>query len=171
MEDFVAWWSREYFTLLAVLVFSRGMDFLSTWVATPNLVLEANPIARRLGWKGGLLINLPLVVLAPAWPLPALIIATASVLVAARNFQSAWLMRSMGEEGYRDWMTRQITRTGLPLYLFALTMQTSLVALVGAALVLFNPDRLVAFAIGMGLMTYACAVAFFNALGVWRLRR
>ena len=32
---------------------ARGMDFLSTWVATPNLVLEGNPIAKKLGWKMG----------------------------------------------------------------------------------------------------------------------
>ena len=29
------------------------MDFLSTWVATPNLVLEGNPIAKKLGWRWG----------------------------------------------------------------------------------------------------------------------
>ena len=40
MEDPVPFGSRAYLVMLVLLVFSRGMDFLSTWVATPNLVLE-----------------------------------------------------------------------------------------------------------------------------------
>ena len=84
--------------MLALLVFARGMDFLSTWIATPNLVLEGNPIAKKLGWRWGLLLNVVLVLALALWPLSAIVISTTSVLVAARNFQSAWLMRSLGED-------------------------------------------------------------------------
>ena len=49
MDDFIPFDSQEYFMLLALLLFARGMDFLSTWVATPHLVLEGNPIAKWLG--------------------------------------------------------------------------------------------------------------------------
>jgi hypothetical protein len=49
MEEFVPFASRSYVLLFLLLFVSRGMDFLSTWVATPNLVLEGNPIAKRLG--------------------------------------------------------------------------------------------------------------------------
>ena len=52
MEEFVAFGSSHYFLFLALLAFGRGMDFLSTWIATPNLVLEGNPLARKLGWTG-----------------------------------------------------------------------------------------------------------------------
>ena len=48
MEEFIPFGSREYLALLVLLFWARGMDFFSTWVATPNLVLEGNPIARRL---------------------------------------------------------------------------------------------------------------------------
>ena len=84
--------------LFLLLFVARGMDFLSTWVATPNLVLEGNPIAKKLGWKWGIPLNLALCVGLAFWPLPAIVISTTSVLVAARNFQSAWLMRSLGEQ-------------------------------------------------------------------------
>ena len=33
--------------LVAAMAFSRGLDFLFTWVVTPRLELEANPL---LGW-------------------------------------------------------------------------------------------------------------------------
>src|SRR5258707_7633975 len=101
MEELVKFGSGPYCVLTALLVFSRGMDFLSTWIATPNLVLEGNPIAKKLGWKWGVPLNVVICLLIAMWPLSAIVVSTASVLVAARNFQSAWLMRSLGEESYR----------------------------------------------------------------------
>src|ERR1043166_4623285 len=120
MEDIVPFGSRAYLLMLVLLVFSRGMDFLSTRIATPNLVLEGNPIAKKLGWKWGLVVNLVLVTGLALWPLSAMVVATASVLVASRNFQSAWLMRSMGEHAYRDWYVARIRETRPTLFLFCL---------------------------------------------------
>ena len=51
----------------------------------------------------------------------------AVVLVAARNFQSAWLMRSLGEQAYRDWHVERIQETRVTLYLFCLAGNTLLV--------------------------------------------
>ena len=36
--------------LVGAMVFARGMDFLSTWLVTPTLALEANPLMRRMRW-------------------------------------------------------------------------------------------------------------------------
>jgi hypothetical protein len=58
MEDFVSFGTPTYGGLFLLLLVARGMDFLSTWIATPNLVLEGNPIAKRLGWKWGIPVNL-----------------------------------------------------------------------------------------------------------------
>jgi hypothetical protein len=172
-EDFVPFGSRIYFLLLLLLLAARGMDFLSTWVATPNLVLEGNPIAKRLGWKWGIPINLGLCFGLAYWPLPAIVISTTSVLVAARNFQSAWLMRSLGEHLYREWHVERVQETSVTLYLFCLFGQTVLTGIVGAAVLYFsNWDREpVLLAIGLGIIAYALAVAIFTLLGIWRLRR
>ena len=86
------------------------MDFLSTWIATPNLVLEGNPLAKKLGWKWGVPLNVVICLALPLWPLSAIVVSTASVLVAARNFQSAWLMRSLGEEIYRRWHVERVRK-------------------------------------------------------------
>jgi len=163
--------SREYCLLLLLLVFARGMDFLSTWIATPNLVLEGNPLAKKLGWQWGLLLNIVLVGVLAMWPLSAIVVATASVLVAARNFQSAWLMHSLGEEHYRQWHVERIQETRITLYLFCLAGNTLLTAGVGAALIYFSHLRLVPFAIGMGMVAYAVVVAFYTLLAIWRIRR
>ena len=171
MDNPVSFGSHAYLLMLGLLVFGRGMDFLSTWIATPNLALEGNPIAKKLGWKWGLLLNAVVVVVLAMWPLSAIVVTTASVLVAARNFQSAWLMRSLGEDAYRAWHVQRIRETPVTLHLSCLAGNTLLTALVGAALIGFSRMRLVPFGIGMGMVAYAIAVAFYSLLAIWRIHR
>ncbi len=171
-EEFVSFGTRMYGLLFLLLLVARGMDFLSTWVATPNMVLEGNPIAKKLGWKWGIPLNLALCFGFALWPLPAIVISTTSVLVAARNFQSAWLMRSLGEHLYREWHVERVRETSATLYLFCLFAQTALVAGVGAGIVYFSFEREpILLAIGLGIIAYAFAVAFYTLLGAVRLRR
>lgn len=171
MEDFIPFGSRDYCLLVLLLTFARSMDFLSTWIATPNLVLEGNPIAKRLGWRWGILLNLALCVGLAFSPVTAIAVSTMSVLVAARNFQSAWLMRSMGEENYRDWYVARIQETRITLYLFCLAGNTLLTAAVGVAVIFFSKQLYIPLGIGMGVVAYAMAVALYTTLAVWRLRR
>ncbi len=170
MADYVPFGGGAYFALLGLLAFSRGMDFLSTWVATPNLVLEGNPIAKKLGWKWSIVLNAALCLAFALSPLSAIVISTTSILVAARNFQLAWLMRSLGEELYRSWHLARLRESSRSLYLFCLFAQTALTALVGTALIWFSPDYAVPMAIGWGVVAYAGAVAFYTLLSVWRMR-
>jgi hypothetical protein len=170
-EDFLPFASSGYWGMLALLLLARGMDFLSTWLATPHLVLEGNPLARKLGWKLGGLVNAALCFAVAFWPLPAIIIITAGLLVAAHNFHSAWLMRAMGEEAYRQWILEQIARARLPLYLACLLGETLLTGLIGAVVVWFSPMEAVPFAVGVGILAYAAIVLFYTSLSLWRLRR
>src|ERR1043165_7787256 len=172
MDRAVLFGSREYLAFLVLLLFSRSMDFLSTWIATPNLILEANPIARKLRWKGGIIVNFFLCVGFAFWPLTAVIISTTSVLVAARNFQLAWLMRTSGEDNYRAWFSERLQETPPSLFLFCLLAQTVLTGLVGGALIFFSRlDQWITLGIGLGVIGYAVAVLLFTILALWRGRR
>jgi hypothetical protein len=170
MDDFIAFGGEEYFILLVLLLFARGMDFLSTWVATPHLVLEGNPIAKWLGWKWGMLLNLALCLCFARAPLPAVIISTTSVLVAARNFQGAWLMRTMGEQAYRHWMGERLAEARTGLFLLCLFAQCLLTAGIGATLVWFGDMLLVPTGVGVGMIGYALAVLIYSLISVWRRR-
>src|SRR5262245_14567938 len=171
MDDFVPFATRTYGLIFLLLLVSRGMDFLSTWVATPNLVLEGNPVAKKLGWRWGIPVNVALCVGLAFWPLPAIVISTTSVLVAARNFQYAWLMRSLGRQAYSDCHVYRIQETRPGLYIFCLAGNTVLIASVGVAVIYFSNLLLVPFAIGVGIIAYAGTVAFYTLLAVWRMRR
>ncbi len=169
-DNFVRFGSSGYWLLLIVLMASRGMDILSTRIATPNLVLEGNPIAKLLGWRWLLPINLLFCLGLAMWPLPGIMLSTMSLLVSGRNFQSAWLMRSLGEETYRAWYIERIQETRVTLYLFCLFGEAAPVAAVGAAIVFFS-DSLALSGIGWGMVGYASAVVFYILLARWRLRR
>jgi hypothetical protein len=170
MEETVPFFGREYVACLLALLFARGMDFLSTWVATPHLLLEGNPIAKWLGWKWGALLNVAMCLSFACLPVAAIIISTTSLLVAARNFQGAWLMRTMGEHNYRAWMSDRMREGRTGLYVVCIIAQVVLVGMIGAALALGDPQSRVAFGVGVGMLGYAGAVLIYSLLGVWRSR-
>ncbi len=171
IEDSVSFGGGTYLVLLGLLTASRGMDFLSTWLATPNLALEGNPIARWLGWRWGAAVNAAACLGLALWPFPAIVLITTSVLVAARNLQSVWLMRALGEMGYRSWMASRLAETPRGLYLSCLLAQAGLTASVGVALMWFSDEDLLSCGIGMGIVTYSVAVVVFTLLSVRRVWR
>ena len=174
MADAVPFGSEPYYLFLLVLTFSRAMDFFSTWLATPNLVLEANPIARKLGWRWAIPLNLALCLGFATWPLPAVILSTTSLMVAARNFQSAWIMRTMGEQAYRLWLRERLIEAAPGLFLFCLFAQVLLVGSIGVVLIWFASGSglpLIPLGIGAGLVAYALAVLIYSLISVWRSRR
>ncbi len=171
MDDSIPFASREYFILLGLLAFARAADFFSTWIATPHLALEGNPLAKWLGWKWGVALNVILIPMLARWPFVAIAFSTTSLLVAARNFQSAWLMRSMGEAAYGDWHVRRICEAPFGLMFGCLAGNVFLFALPGAALFLYGGEQLIPTAIGLGVLVYSLAVAVFVSLSYWRIRR
>ncbi|MBM3833266.1 MAG: hypothetical protein FJ403_08335 [Verrucomicrobia bacterium] len=171
MDQFAQLGSPAFYGLFALLVLARGLDFFSTWMMSPNLDLEANPISRRMGWKIAIPVNLILCFGFALWPLPAVVISTSSVLVAARNLQSVWLVRTLGQERYRLWFVERVREMDAGLYVFCLLAQGALIGSVGAALMFFSHWRHVSFAIGMGIITYAVALVVYTLLSVRQIRR
>lgn len=147
-----------YWAGVALLLFARGLDFLSTWIATPSLLLEANPIARRLGWRGGLAVNLLVCLVVAVIPFMAVLISVTSVLVAARNFQAAWVSRTMGEYEYREHLEELFGRANKRLVLGCVWAQGLLYSAVGCALAVLTNDLLVQ-AVGGGIVGFGLAIA------------
>lgn len=75
----------SYWTLLAILLTARAGDFLSTWLVTPNLSLETNPIARKLGWRRSAALNLAVCLILAVDVRLSIPVAVSSLLLAARN--------------------------------------------------------------------------------------
>ncbi|HTH48400.1 MAG TPA: hypothetical protein VMB21_12885 [Candidatus Limnocylindria bacterium] len=170
VDDFVAVGSRLWLVLAGLILTGRTCDLLSTWIATPNLVLEGNPVARRLGWKFGVPLNFVLALVLACWPLPAIALTTTSLLVAARNLQSAWVMRTLGEHSYRCWMSDRMAECPRGLAWACFLGEAGLFTAVGGALMWFARWQLVPFGVGLGMAAYGFAVALFTSISLWRLR-
>lgn len=154
------------FALLALA--GRAADLGSTYIATPNLALEGNPLARRMGWRWGLPLNVTASLGVGCFPGLAIAVATTSALVAARNFQHAWIMRSMGEWRYRMWMAERLDEASRTLPVFCFMAEAALTLLPGLALLVFAESGGVAQSVGMGITAYAAAVALFTLMALWR---
>ena len=167
-EEALPFGSTAWFLFAGIALAGRTADMASTWIATPNLTLEGNPIARRLGWRWGIPVNVVAALVIGCQPTLAIAMGTTSFLVAARNLQSAWVMRSMGEWQYRLWMSERLAEAPRGLAIVCFLGEAGLTLIPGAALLVFASDRMIPMGVGLGMVSYAAAVAFFTLLAVFR---
>ncbi len=99
--------------LVAAIALSRGLDFLSTWIATPRLSLEANPLMRRVRWWPMALLNLPLLALPFLHQGLSVTFIVTSFLAAGANLTASALARGMGEDRQLEQQRAAIRRIGL----------------------------------------------------------
>ncbi|MBI1852040.1 MAG: hypothetical protein HYR85_17010 [Planctomycetes bacterium] len=170
MRDFI----YDHFTafLCAAVLVSRLGDVLSTYFATPNLKLEANPIVRKLGWRFAVLTLLAALV--PLWSTEAGIgILVASLFVWSSNCAKIWLMRALGEDEYRAMLVRAARRSKLSHALLGVYAAAFFIAFAGAVLCFFYPDPEIdsGFWFGFSIVAYAVVVALYGTLWFRRIFR
>jgi len=170
LPEFVPPGSASWGLFAALALGGRTADLASTWLATPNLALEGNPLARRLGWRWGIPVNLMASLGVGCFPPLSIAVATTSALVAARNFQNAWVMRSMGEWSYRRWMSGRLDEAPRGLAALCFLAESLLTLAPGLALVFLTEAGGVAQSVGLGVSAYAVAIAFFTLMALWRAR-
>lgn len=171
IDQAVAFGSRAHLGLGTLVLAGRALDLFSTWLVTPSLSLEANPLARRLGWRGGLAVSALAAVFLGLLPVAALSVATTSSLVAARNAQSAWLVRSMGEERYRLWLVERFRNARRGHFLASVLLNAAPFAVLGAALMAFSAWQVIPFSVGLGMAVYAVAILVFTSTALRRAAR
>lgn len=170
LDEFIQPGTQRWWMLTLIVWLGRGVDLGSTRLATPNLKLEANPISRRLGWRLALVLNFLVAPVFACWPLLAIALATTSTFLGARNSQQIWLMRSLGEDHYRDWFSARAAESPTWVIQSCFLAEAFLTALVGAALMLFTSWALVPFAIGLGIVAYSLVIAVYTTLSLWKRR-
>jgi hypothetical protein len=156
--------------LAALTLLSRLGDVVSTWVASPTLKLEANPVVRKLGWKFGLLTLL--LALVPYYNTSlGVMVLTMSCLVTSSNFGAGWTMRTLGEDEMQAFTIRLARRSTLRTALAFVWAGAAAVAMVGLLLTwLTRPDEW-GYYFGWGIMAYAFARVLHGSLAMVRLFR
>ena len=155
-----------------LLLIARIGDIGSTYLVTPRLKLEANPIVRRLGWPFALLTIL--ICLAPYWSVPGgIILLVVSLLVSASNSSKIWFIRTMGEEEYYQLVLNLTARAKLGSSLLFLLLPAFFMGLLGGTVIFLYPDPnyFWGYYFGEGVLVYAAVIAIYSPLTFLRLRR
>ncbi len=157
--------------LCALLLLARIGDVGTTYLVTPTLELEANPIARKLGWPFALL-SLGACLL-PYVHMPLAVSALVTfLLVSASNAGKIWIVRTIGEKAYATSLLDLARKSKLSHALLGLAASTFFVALAGGTILLFYPSEDEwGFWLGLGVLLYAGARWFYGTLAMIRLFR
>ena len=92
----------QYIINCSIIIIGRGLDIWSTYRLTPKLELETNNLIKKLGWKGGIILQIPIVILGALYNTFTLFIFVFSFLITAHNISGSWLVKGMGEEEYTE---------------------------------------------------------------------
>jgi VIT1/CCC1 family predicted Fe2+/Mn2+ transporter len=84
-----------------ITIIGRALDILSTRYVTKELKLETNRIARKIGWKGMLLMQIPIIILGSLDIYFSFFIFWWSVFLFANNIEGSWYIKQAGEEAYQ----------------------------------------------------------------------
>ncbi len=89
----VEWY--QYLINFFIVLLGRLLDILSTRYVTKELKLETNKLARRVGWRGMVLLQIPIIILGTIDFYFAFFIFVWSLFLFANNIQGAWYIREV----------------------------------------------------------------------------
>jgi hypothetical protein len=156
--------------IAGLTVCSRIADVGTTYLVTPTLKLEANPIARRFGWKFALLTIL--IGLVPyASPPMGVVLLTTSFLVAASNASKIVMAKAMGEEQLAAFSRRVTLETPPWPGLLFLVLPAFFIATLGGTILFFYPQASEwGYYFGLGMLAYAVAICVWYPVHYFRVR-
>ena len=157
--------------LAGLILISRLADIGSTYLVSPKLQLESNPIVQRWKWPYAFLTLLVSVL--PYWSVGAgIVVMVASFLVAASNSSKIIMSRTLGESEYRALIVATAARADLVPSLIFTLLPALFMAILGWAVMYFypDPDTDLGYYVGLGILGYAMVVAFYGPLTFLRNR-
>jgi hypothetical protein len=153
----------------ALAVCSRVADIWTTYMVTPTLKIEANSIARRLGWPYALLTILA-GLLTYVWEPFGIVLLTASFLIAASNASKIVMAKALGEDELAALSRRVILATPPWPGLVYLVLPGVFVGVVGGLLDLYYEDLGFAHYVGLGMLLCAAAIFVWFPVRYFRAR-
>ncbi|MFX0023156.1 MAG: hypothetical protein ACFE9S_12590 [Candidatus Hermodarchaeota archaeon] len=91
----------QFLVNVIITIIGRALDILSTRYVTKELKLETNKIARKIGWKGMLLMQIPIIILGSLDFYFSFFIFWWSLFLFANNIEGSWYIKQAGEETYQ----------------------------------------------------------------------
>lgn len=101
----------QYFINAFIVIIGRSLDILSTRYVTKELKLETNKLAQKLGWKGMILIQIPLIIIGALDFYFAFFIFIWSLFLFANNIEGSWYVKEVGEESYQKELKSHVDKS------------------------------------------------------------
>ena len=152
------WW------IFGFALIGRLADVISTWIVTPKLALEGNPLVRRFGWAYAWA-TLSLALLTFVSPDMGIIVGTFSCLMAHSNMSSALISRfGVGERKLRELYFAAIKNCSPASYIGMFLVQFLPLLAVACVLLLVgqnNGERYVSD-VACGIFVWVFAMAIYK---------
>ena len=158
--------------LAALILIARLGDIGTTYLVTPRLKLEANPLIRRFRWPYA--IATLLLCFTPYLSAPgAVIILVASLLVSTSNSLRIWLIRTVGEEEYHRYVVHNAGRAKPRRSLALLLLPGFFMSMLATTILLFysDPAHDWGFWIAVGVLAYAIVLLIYLPSSFLRYRK
>ena len=171
MTEFLSSGRNWEHVLAILLLLARMGDVGSTYLVSPTLALEANPIARKLGWRFAWLTLL--ICFVPYFNTVAGLVAiVVSLFVTASNLSRGWVVRALGEAEYLRVLQRAAGASPLRVGIAFVIASAGTFASAGLMLlVISDGPETWPYWFAVGVMIYALAMAVHGCGFLRRLYR
>jgi len=147
--------------LCGFVFFARVGDVLTTWLATPTMRHEANPIAKKLGWTYAVA-TIFTCLFAYYNRAVAFALLGISLCVCASNASKIWVARTMGEEAYHAQSLALLRNSGLASGIFFNCLPAVFYIVLGLVFRFLDDEpRTWGFHLGTGVMAFGFAILVF----------
>ena len=127
----------QYIINAIIAILGRSLDIISTRYVSKELKLETNKFARRFGWPGAILIQIPLIILASLDFYLALFLFIWSFYLFANNLEGSWYVKQVGEEKYQEELKVHIKKSKMWKIIFGEISSIFTFTLSGILILLF----------------------------------
>ena len=138
-----------------ITIIGRLLDILSTRYVTKELKLETNKIARKIGWRGMILLQIPIVILGSLDFYFSFFILWWSIFLFANNIEGSWYIKEAGEEEYQKEIKTRLEKSKKWKIMFSELSSLLKFTLVGIFIMIFLfvfRDLLAIFLIALALI-------------------
>ncbi|MCK4480714.1 MAG: hypothetical protein KAV01_09315 [Candidatus Lokiarchaeota archaeon] len=138
-----------------ITIIGRLLDILSTRYVTKELKLETNKIARRLGWRWMIVLQIPIVILGSLDFYFSFFILWWSIFLFANNIEGSWYIKEAGEESYQKEIKSRLEKSKKWKIVFGELSSVLKFTLVGVFIMVFLfvfKDFLAIFLIALALI-------------------
>lgn len=138
-----------------ITILGRSLDLLSTRYVSKELKLETNKLARRIGWRGMILMQIPIVALGALDFYFSFFILWWSIFLFANNIEGSWYIKEVGEEKYYRELESKVKDSTMKKILFSEISYVLKFTLAGTFIIVFlfiYNDLLAVFLISFALI-------------------